>query len=151
MLRLGAKRRLLWIFRGVAIGVIGLTVWFAVIVFAGKPLPPDVRVDRLVVEKAKRELHLIVDDDVVKTYHVALGWEPMGPKTCKGDERTPEGVYSIVYHNQESDFHRSLYISYPSPMDRERSSKVGCIAVSNGEIEELWRAVQYGTKVEILP
>jgi murein L,D-transpeptidase YafK len=120
-------------------------------------------VDRLVVEKAKRELRLSVDDDVVKTYHV-----------------------SIVSHNQESNFHRSLDISYPSPMDRERSSKVGCspggdivihglpnelewlgrlgrlhrihsrwtdgcIAVSNGEIEDLLRAVQDGTQVEILP
>jgi L,D-peptidoglycan transpeptidase YkuD (ErfK/YbiS/YcfS/YnhG family) len=33
---------------------------------------------------------------ILKTYKIALGGEPVGPKTRQGDHKTPEGVYVLV-------------------------------------------------------
>ena len=41
-----------------------------------------------------------------------------GRKRFQGDERTPEGRYTIDYHNPRSAYHLSLHISYPNPADR---------------------------------
>jgi hypothetical protein len=46
-----------------------------------------------------------------------LGDEPVGPKRFEGDERTPEGRYTIDYGNDRSAYHLSLHISYPGPAD----------------------------------
>ncbi|PYV65378.1 MAG: hypothetical protein DMG95_01805 [Acidobacteria bacterium] len=76
---------------------------------------------------------------VIKTYKIALGSEPVGPKARQGDHRTPEGTYVIDNRNANSKFHRSLHISYPNAADRERARKLGISPVDNG------------TPVEILP
>jgi len=119
---------------------------------------------------------------VLKTYKIALGSEPVGPKTRRGDHRTPQGIYVIDSRNAHSQFHRSLHISYPNAVDRERARKLGvatggdifihglpngygfigaahrardwtdgCIAVTDQEIEEIWKLVANGTPVEIRP
>jgi len=93
-----------------------------------------------------------------------------------------EGVYVIDSRNSQSQFHRSLHISYPNAEDKERARKLGaspggdifihgllngygfvgavhrardwtggCIAVTDQEIEEIWRLVDNGTPVEIRP
>jgi len=137
-------------------------------------------VDKVIINKAKRELLLMRGGKVIKSYAVALGKTPVGAKTRQGDGKTPEGVYSISGRNAASAFHRALRISYPNAADRAQARKVGvapggdimihglpngqghigkahrltdwtegCIAVTNAEIEEIWRMVGDGTKVEI--
>jgi murein L,D-transpeptidase YafK len=54
---------------------------------------------------------------------VALGGDPVGPKTRLGDHKTPEGLYAIVGRNDKSEFHRSLRLSYPNEKDRSRARK----------------------------
>lgn len=119
---------------------------------------------------------------VLKAYKIALGGEPVGPKTRQGDHRTPEGLYLIDSRNAHSKFHRSLHISYPNAADRDRARKLGvspggdvfihglpngyglvgaahrardwtdgCVAVTDQEIEEIWKLVNNGTPVEIRP
>jgi murein L,D-transpeptidase YafK len=138
--------------------------------------------DRIVIVKSARTLTVLRRGQVLKTYKVALGREPSGAKTQRGDNRTPEGEYTIDARNPRSQFHRSLHISYPNPADRARASKLGvnpggdimihglppafaylgplhrqtdwtlgCIAVTDSEIEEIWSLVPNGTKVEIKP
>lgn len=80
------------------------------------PLPPR-RVDRIVVRKAAHELTLYRDWQPLKTYKVALGTGGLAPKRRAGDHRTPEGVYRIDGRIRDSEFHRALRISYPSPRD----------------------------------
>jgi len=82
-------------------------------------------VDRVIINKAKRELLLMRGSKVVKSYAVALGRNPVGPKTRQGDGKTPEGVYSISGRNAASAFHRALRISYPNPADRAHAKKLG--------------------------
>ncbi|HZD52637.1 MAG TPA: L,D-transpeptidase family protein, partial [Woeseiaceae bacterium] len=62
------------------------------------------------------ELHS--DGSVVRSYSISLGGNPVGPKRQEGDERTPEGSYTIDYRKIDSSFHRALHISYPGPADR---------------------------------
>jgi murein L,D-transpeptidase YafK len=81
--------------------------------------------DRIIIHKKERTMELMRAGQVIKTYKIALGGQPVGPKMRQGDHRTPEGVYVIDRRNAQSQFHRSLHISYPSASDRERAGKVG--------------------------
>jgi murein L,D-transpeptidase YafK len=146
------------------------------------PLPPDIMADRVLVEKAARRLTLLRNDVPLKVYRVALGRAPIGPKQQEGDQRTPEGIYSIDFRKADSDFHRALHVSYPEQRDIDRATAngvppgfdimihgirnglgwigtfhrrtdwtAGCIAVTDFEMEEIWRAVPDGTPIEIRP
>jgi murein L,D-transpeptidase YafK len=138
--------------------------------------------DKVLVEKAQRRLTLLANGQVLKSYRVALGGNPVGAKEKLGDQRTPEGNYIIDWRKPDSRFHLALRISYPGPEDLERAARQGvspggdimihglqnglegieefhslfdwtqgCIAVTNPEIEEIWRLVPEGTPVEIRP
>lgn len=138
--------------------------------------------DLVVVIKSKRVMFLIKEGKILKTYKIALGKSPVGKKTIQGDGKTPEGRYFIIDRNPNSNFYKSLRISYPNERDLEKaqmlgfhpggdimihglSKKVeflgkyhiiedwteGCIAVTNEEMNEIWRLVPDGTPIEILP
>jgi murein L,D-transpeptidase YafK len=79
--------------------------------------------DRMVVLKKERTLELLSQGKVIKTYKIALGGEPVGPKTRQGDHRTPEGVYVLDRRNAHSQFHKALHISYPNAQDRAAALK----------------------------
>jgi murein L,D-transpeptidase YafK len=81
--------------------------------------------DRIVVNKAKRELHLMSEGKLLKSYRIALGTTPVGRKTRQGDGKTPEGLYHISGRNPGSAFHKSLRVSYPDSADRLRAQKEG--------------------------
>ena len=145
------------------------------------PAASPKRADRIVVEKSARTMKLMLGNDVLKAYKVALSSEPVGAKEREGDHRVPEGRYVIDWKNPQSRFHLALHISYPNAADRERARKLGvrpggdieihglgkfgwvgslqrqvdwtdgCIAVTNSEIEEIWPLVAVGTPVEIRP
>lgn len=145
-------------------------------------LPEGTRADRIVVLKSQRRLELSDGGELIRTYRIALGREPVGAKRQEGDLRTPEGRYVIDYRNENSAFHRALHISYPRPhevaaarargvapgglimihglpndapflgrLHRFADWTLGCIAVTNDEIEEIWRVVPDGTPIEIRP
>ena len=81
--------------------------------------------DRIVIEKKARRLLLTARGKVIKTYRIALGGDPIGPKEREGDTRTPEGTYVIDSRNRDSRYHRSLHISYPNERDRKRAQELG--------------------------
>jgi murein L,D-transpeptidase YafK len=141
------------------------------------PLP---RADRVLVDKSDRALMLFADGKAIRTYRgIQLGDAPEGHKRFEGDERTPEGRYTIDARNPASAYHLSLRISYPNAADRSFARQRGrapggdifihgqpnwllagrlpgdwtdgCIALTNAEIEEVWRAVPDGTPIEIRP
>jgi len=145
-------------------------------------LPPNARADKVLVLKEKHVLILLEQDRVLKSYRIALGGQPRGPKQREGDHRTPEGIYVLDRRNDRSRFYRSIHISYPNGQDlrnaasygvspggdvmvhglpngmgwigsahRARDWTDGCIAVTNEEMDEIWRAVLDGTPIEIKP
>jgi tetratricopeptide (TPR) repeat protein len=82
-------------------------------------------VDKVLIEKKKRLLSLISGRETLKTYQVALGTDPVGPKEREGDFKTPEGTYTIESRNRGSAYHLSLRISYPNEKDKLHAKKLG--------------------------
>jgi murein L,D-transpeptidase YafK len=146
------------------------------------PLPAGTTIDRILVEKSGRKLSIFRHGGHIKTYRVALGRNPAGPKQEEGDMKTPEGTYKIDRRNAQSRFHLALHISYPSDEDGMRAAArgvsagsdimihgirnglgwigafhrwknwtLGCVALTDEEIEELWRVTPDGTMIEIRP
>jgi tetratricopeptide (TPR) repeat protein len=81
--------------------------------------------DKILIEKKERRLTLIAKGKALKTYKIALGGNPNGPKERQGDNKTPEGTYVIDSINKESRYHLSLHISYPNEKDRKRAKELG--------------------------
>lgn len=81
--------------------------------------------DKILIEKKARRLTLISKGEVLKTYKIALGGNPIGPKERQGDNKTPEGTYIIDSRNRGSHYHRSLHISYPNERDKKRARELG--------------------------
>jgi murein L,D-transpeptidase YafK len=89
------------------------------------PKPEPQQADKVVVVKALRELRLLADGDVFRTYEVSLGREPKGDKLWEGDGRTPEGHYILDFKNENSAFHRSIRVSYPNAQDWREARAMG--------------------------
>ncbi len=161
-----------------------VTTAIAALILAGAPAPAPrlsfPEVDHILVEKAVRTMTLYgVDGSVHTIRNIQLGDQPLGPKQFEGDEKTPEGHFTIDYGNPNSAFHLSLHIDYPQAQhvayaeSQGRSAgglimihgqpnslpagrvpgdwTDGCIALANEEIEALWDAVPDGTPIEIRP
>ena len=71
------------------------------------------------VDKSKRRMYLLKGDEVVQEFRIALGKEPKGHKRFEGDNRTPEGEYTLDYIMERSEFYRSVHINYPRSSDRQ--------------------------------
>ena len=152
--------------------------------YASRAVPRDMSgrpliADYLVIDKSERLLIAYQNGRPIRAYRgLQFGDAPMGHKRFQGDERTPEGLYTIDTRNPRSSFHLSLRISYPNPQDRAFAGQYGrspggdifihgqptgrpgrmrgdwtdgCVALTNAEIEELWQIVPDGTPIEIRP
>tara|TARA_R110002096_G_scaffold74101_1_gene175727 strand:+ start:303995 stop:304708 length:714 start_codon:yes stop_codon:yes gene_type:complete len=97
----------------------------------------------------------------------------LGPKLKEGDRQIPEGIYKIEYLNPNSKFHLSMKINYPNKFDQKmakrdnrtglggdifihgRDQSIGCIAIGDEAIEELYllaeMTLKRGIKVIICP
>ena len=121
-----------WLF--VAIGY-GLAIMTSTSVIAAESnsenkqaLPTSIVIDKVFVDKSARTLQLLSDDKVIKSYHIALGGNPIGHKQQEGDQRTPVGSYTLDYKNEKSKLYRSIHISYPNAADKARAKSRGVSA-----------------------
>ena len=137
-------------------------------------------IDLVTIDKNDRTLTLSAGGKPVITYrNIKLGDAPLGHKHFEGDEKTPEGRYTISGRNGGSHYHLSLRISYPNAADRAFAGRAGrrpggdifihgqpnlsplpriptdwtdgCIALSNAEMDQVWKLVKTGTAVVIRP
>ena len=88
----------------------------------GGPVP---LADSIVIEKKARRLTLYHQGRALRKYLVALGANPVGDKRFAGDQRTPEGVFSIDAKHEKSGFHLAMHISYPDSAHRARAEALG--------------------------
>ena len=136
------------------------------------------KADRVLVDKSDRVLILYKGDrEIVRYSNIQLGDAPLGHKQFEGDEKTPEGTYTISGRNPGSSYHLSLRVSYPNAADRafakskgkspggdifihgqpngytgptiRRDWTDGCIALSNAQIAQLWKIVPDGAVITI--
>ncbi len=132
------------------------------------------------VKKSDQKLYVYFGD-TVKVFKISLGANPVGHKQKQGDNKTPEGTYTITFKNPNSRGFRSLKLSYPNDNDRKNAKKLGvnpggdiclhglwydtqdpknhwkdnwtqgCIAVNNQQIEEIFQHTKVNTEITILP
>ncbi len=81
--------------------------------------------DKILIEKKERRMTLLSKGKALKTYRIALGQNPVGPKERQGDNKTPEGIYMIDSRNRGSIYHISLRVSYPNERDKKRANELG--------------------------
>jgi murein L,D-transpeptidase YafK len=103
----------------------GLGVWLLGAAVFAQTTDKALRADRVVVLKKERSLQLLRQGNVIKTYKVALGADPVGPKQRQGDHKTPEGLYLLDSRNPHSQFYKSIHISYPSMRERAAARQKG--------------------------
>lgn len=155
-------------------------VLLACSVFTSLSNASEIKADFVLVKKSARLLFVMNGNKIIKHYRVSLGKNPIGHKVKQGDNRTPEGIYTIDFRNPQSKFHYSLHINYPSKSDREAARKRnvnpggdiyihglpngknfpelykgvdwtnGCIGLSNHEIIELAGLIPDGTPIQII-
>lgn len=145
-------------------------------------LDSNKKVTHIEVLKSERILNLYSGDELLKSYSVSLGRQPVGKKEFEGDLKTPEGLYYINDKNPNSSYYLNLGLSYPNQQDKEFAEHLdkspggqikihgmrngfgfvgklhrlfdwtlGCIAVTNSEMKELYDNVPIGTKIEVKP
>jgi murein L,D-transpeptidase YafK len=134
-------------------------------------------VTQVQIFKGKRVMYLLHGNVAIKTYKIGLGGNPVGDKKFEGDGKTPEGLYYIDRRNPNSSYYLSLGISYPNAADRAEAEALGkkpggdifihgrahknrgrgkdwtagCIAVKDGEMEEVYSMIRVGTPIFIFP
>ncbi len=81
----------------------------------------EIKTKFLLINKSDRNLLIFLNNGIVKSFSISLGFEPFGKKIKKGDGKTPEGLYFIERKIQDSSFYLALQISYPNPWDIRRA------------------------------
>lgn len=95
-----------------------------------------------------------------RTYPICYYSGGLGPKRRVGDKITPEGFYGITQKrlNPASRFHLSMDIGFPNAYDRFHGrtgsllmihgacDAVGCFAMGNSQIEEIYYLVEQALK-----
>ena len=148
------------------------------------PIPENITIDKLVVDKSERKLNVFSNGSIVKAFSISLGDSPIGHKEKEGDEKTPEGDYIIDSKAGLGvcGYHKNLGVSYPNKNDKVNARKKGfsaggdikihglkngqgfigkiqrwrdwtngCMAVTNDEIDDLFKHVKIGTPITINP
>jgi len=87
------------------------------------------------------------------TYPICKWSGRLGPKLKTGDRQSPEGFYTVSAGamNPASRWHRSFNLGFPNAYDRQHHrtgaylmvhggcSSIGCYAVTNDAIDEIWK------------
>ena len=102
-----------------------LVVWSLCGLGIAQTAQPAKHADRVLVLKKDRTLQLLSRGRVIKTYKVALGGDPVGPKARQRDHKTPEGIYVLDFRNAHSQCYKWLHISYPNARDRAEARRNG--------------------------
>lgn len=144
--------------------------------------PVNHLVDHVVVQKHDKVLSLWKGGRIIKTYPIlAMGADPIGHKVREGDEKTPEGEYTIDTKHVSQNFQKFMRISYPNEQDKANAERLGvpvggqvgihgdrggvagfmqrfdknwtdgCLAMRNADIEEMYQMVDVGTPITIKP
>jgi len=154
-------------------------VTFVYLYFPEQKLDNNATIDYILVKKSERKMEVYQDGRLLKTYKISLGRVPIGAKQYEGDKKTPEGRYTINDRNSTSGYHKNLGISYPNDKEAKKIGRLpggdikihgirnycgiigkfhrwtdwtlGCIALTNREIDEIYAATPLGTTIEIRP
>lgn len=100
-------------------------IYYGYLALSEQALPDNIKIDRLVMHKSERRLEAYSKGELVKSYSVSLGKAPVGDKQYEGDNKTPEGRYTINDKNPNSGYYKNLGVSYPNAADRREAIRLG--------------------------
>ena len=85
----------------------------------------------ILIEKSALRLTVFDGDAGVKSYRIAAG-AVIGDKQCEGDRKTPEGDFYICIRKTkgQTQYTRSMGLSYPNLEDAERGRRDGLITTA---------------------
>lgn len=120
------------------------------------------------VFKFEKELEVWVERNGMlvldRTYKICRLSGGFGPKRYEGDLQVPEGVYVINRLNPHSNYYKAVGINYPNKSDSILSThnrkggsiyihgkcvSVGCIAVEDKNIEEIYKITSASTRTTV--
>ena len=159
------------------LGLLPLALTLTLSPAAGAGATASAVVTSIHIDKQAHTLELLSGDLVVARYKAAIGPGGHGPKRFEGDRRTPVGRYHVVGRIPGL-FHNFLTVSYPNDADRRRYAELkargevppgrsvgfgigihgggtesdwtlGCVALSNDDIDAVVRRVRAGTPIVI--
>jgi len=135
------KSKMIWL--TVFLSFIGLTVYYF---YPEDELPKDVQIDNIVVFKSKRQLLVYSNGQLLKTYKISIGLQPVGDKQFQGDNKTPEGIYFINDKNPNSICYKNLGISYPNKDNIANAKRLGKSAGGDIKIHGLFNNTGFISK-----
>jgi lipoprotein-anchoring transpeptidase ErfK/SrfK len=134
----------------------------------------------IIVLKENHRLDLYDNGRRIRSYPADMGYQSVNAKLRSGDAATPEGRYRITAKKSASTYYKALALDYPNAEDRAEFVKLkrrgqlphwaspgglieihgeggrgkdwtkGCIALSNDDVDDLFRRVGVGTPVTIV-
>ena len=148
-----------------------LIVFLGLIVYYFYPeskLKEGQKADKIIINKSNHELLLYYKEELIARYKVALCTNGLNKKTKEGDGLTPEGSFKGKKRTQ-SQFHKAIEVGdwgvccnvlihgLGNEYGRYRRFHRwydwthGCIALTNDEIDEIYKAVNNNVLIEINP
>jgi len=100
-------------------------LFLSLIAITASAKTPTKKADFVYVDKSDRVIFFFKDKELIAKYKMSLGRSPVGHKEREGDKRTPEGTYALDYKNPNSQYYRSIHISYPNKQDRAAAKRIG--------------------------
>jgi hypothetical protein len=129
------RRRTAWVWGGALVTIL-VALFFAACgaqgqvhatLRTGRCASPEVFID-----KSDMALELRCAGVTRGRFPVTFGANPVGAKEREGDERTPEGTYTITSRVVSRRFHRFLGVSYPNADDLRRARTLGVTRPGGG-------------------
>jgi L,D-peptidoglycan transpeptidase YkuD (ErfK/YbiS/YcfS/YnhG family) len=134
----------------------------------------------IVVLKENHRVDLYDRGRVIRSYSADMGYRSVNDKRRSGDAATPEGRYRITAKKPGSTYYKALALNYPNDEDRAEFEKLrrqgrmprgaslgglieihgdggrgkdwtkGCVALTNQDMDDLFRRADVGTPVTIV-
>jgi murein L,D-transpeptidase YafK len=105
-------------------------------------------IDLILISKSKRKIYFIGKNQVIYAFTSAFG-DGLGNKIEEGDGRTPEGTYQVSTKNTQSDFHKSLGVSYPNANDLAYAKKYKVSAGGDIMIHGMSNKISFANSITV--
>lgn len=157
------KSKLIWLTTSLLL--LGLMVYY---VYPESKLKENQKADKIIINKSNHELLLYNKEELIATYKISLSRNGLNKKTKQGDGLTPEGSFKGKKRSQ-SRYHKAIAVGEWGDccdvlihglgneyggfkkFHRWYDWTKGCIALTNDEIDEIYKAVTNNVIIEINP
>jgi murein L,D-transpeptidase YafK len=126
-------------------------------------LKPGQKIDKILVKKEQHTLEVFYKGELLASYPISLSKKGLAKRRKCGDHLTPEGQFRIKKRTRSA-FHKGIDVGYGCDVlihgqkygwvgkfHRWNDWTLGCIALTNPEIDEIYNAVDNGCPIEIMP